>query len=115
MQLFLFIAVVILIIFGLITFQNPDVTISIKFIKWTFEQKPIALILAIPFVAGIITGSFVFVPPWLKKASLARSQKKRVQELESEIADLVGPSASDEQETEGGSGDIKEADKEALS
>lgn len=100
MQLFLFIAVVILIIFGLITFQNPDVTVSMKFIKWTFEQKPIALILAVPFIIGIIAGSFVFVPPWLKKASLARNQKKRIQELESEIAELVGPSAPEETEAE---------------
>ena len=45
-SLFLFIAVVILIIFGLITFQNPDVTVTMKFIKWNFEQKPIALMLA---------------------------------------------------------------------
>ena len=112
MQLFLFVAVVILIVFGLITFQNPDVTVSMKFVQWTFEQKPIALIVAVPFVIGIIAGSFIFVPPWLKKASLAR---KRIHELESEIAELVGPSASEETEDEAGSEEVKEDVKEELS
>lgn len=115
MQLFLFVAVVILIVFGAITFQNPDLTVSMKFIKWTFEQKPIALILAVPFVIGIIAGSFVFVPPWLKKASLARNQKKRIHELESELADLVGPSASEETEDEAESEEAKAEAKKELS
>ena len=98
MQLFLFITVVILAVFGAITFQNPDVTVSMKFIQWTFEQKPIALILAIPFAIGILTGAFIFVPPWMKKASLARHQKKRIHELESELTELGVPTDMDEVE-----------------
>lgn len=97
MQLFLFIAVVILIVFGLITFQNTDVTVTMKFIKWTFEQEPIALMLAVPFAIGILTGTFIFVPPWLKKVSLARHQKKRIHELESDLAELA-PAAELEKE-----------------
>ncbi len=87
MQLFLFITVVIMIVFGSIHFQNPDLTVSIKFITWIFEAKPIALILSIPFAIGILTGAFIFVPPWMKKANLARHQKKQIQELEAQVAE----------------------------
>lgn len=112
MQLFLFIAVVILIVFGLITFQNPDVTVTMKFVKWTFDSKSIALILAVPFAIGILAGTFVFVTPWLKKARLARSQKKRIHELESELAEITGPTGTEEVEEEGEA--IKEEVKEEI-
>lgn len=101
MQLFLFIAVVIMVVFGLITFQNPDVTVTMKFISWTFEQKPLALMLAIPFAIGILAGTFICVPPWLRKASLARHQKKRIHELESGLAELAAPEDTEEVEEEG--------------
>ena len=100
MQLFLFITVVIMIVFGSIHFQNQDLTITMKFITWTFEQKPIALILAIPLAIGILAGSFICVPPWLKKTSLARHQKKRIHELEAELTELTGPADSEEVEEE---------------
>ncbi len=98
MQLFLFITVVIMIAFGSIHFQNPDLTVSMKFVTWIFEAKPIALILAIPFAIGILTSAFIFVPPWMKKASLARHQKKRIHELESELTELGAPTDMDEVE-----------------
>ena len=101
MQLFLFIVVVILAIFGTITFQNPDVPpVTLKFITWTFKENPISLILAIPFAIGILTGAFIFVPPWMKKAGLARHQKKRIHELESELTELVVPTDMDEVESD---------------
>ena len=96
MQLFLIITVVIMIVFGSVHFQNPDLTVTLKFITLTFEQKPLALILVVPFAIGILTGSIIFVPPWLKKVNLARHQKKRIQELEAEIAEAAGPSASED-------------------
>ena len=112
MQLFLFIAVVILAVFGAITFQNPDVTVSMKFINWTFEQRPIALMLAVPFAIGIIAGTFICVPPWLKKASLARHQKKRIQELEAELTELAGPEETEEAHAVIESESIKEEARE---
>ena len=108
MQLFLFIAVVIMVVFGFITFQNSDVTVTMKFIKWTFEQEPIALMLAVPFAIGILTGSFIFVPPWLKKANLARHQKKRIHELESELTELTGPAAEELEKEEAAIEVVKE-------
>ena len=98
MQLFLFITVVIMIAFGAVNFQNPDMTVTMKFISWTFEQKPLALILSVPFVIGILAGAFICIPPWMKKASLARHQKKQIHELESELAELKVPEESEEME-----------------
>ena len=112
MQLFLFITVVIFIVFGLIAFQNPDVTVTMKFVKWTFDNKSIALILAVPFAIGISAGTFIFVTPWLKKASLARSQKKRIRELESELAEITGQADTEEMEEEDKA--IKEEVKEEI-
>jgi uncharacterized integral membrane protein len=83
MQFFLFLAFIIAVLFVVITFQNPE-DISIKFINWTFTE-PLALALAIPFAAGLLTGLFLFVPVWWRKARLARTQKKHIRELESEL------------------------------
>jgi len=82
MQFFLLLAFVIAVLLVVITFQNPE-EISIKFVNWTFSE-PLALALAIPFAAGLLAGLFLFIPLWWRKAKLARSQKKRIKELESE-------------------------------
>lgn len=113
MQLFFIIAVIIMIVFGLITFQNPDVTVTMKFITWTFQEKPISLILAIPLGIGFLAGTFIYVPPWLKKASLARHQKKRIHELETGLAELA--ESADTEETEFESGTVKEEVREEIS
>lgn len=83
MQFFLFLAFVIAVLFVVITFQNP-VDISIKFMNWTITE-PLALVLATPFGAGLLTGLFLLIPVWWRKAKLARSQKKHIKELESEL------------------------------
>jgi uncharacterized membrane protein YciS (DUF1049 family) len=108
MQFFLFIAVLILTAFGLIAFQNSDVNVTMKFIKWTFENKPLVLLLAVPFAVGILTGSFIFVPPWLKKANLARTRNKRIHELESELAVFEERPGTDEGEKEEAEEGVKE-------
>jgi uncharacterized integral membrane protein len=87
MQFFLFLAFVIAVLLVVITFQNPE-EISIKFVNRTFSE-PLALALAIPFVAGLLTGLFLLLPAWWRKAKLARSQKKRIKELETELEESV--------------------------
>lgn len=100
MQFFLFLAFVIAILFVVLTFQNPD-EISIKFINWTFSE-PLALALAIPFAAGLLAGLFLFIPVWWRKARLARTQKKRIRELEEEIEQsaAMAPAGGEGVETE---------------
>ena len=53
-----------------------------------------------PFVAGIVAGVFMFVPPWIKKAGQARSSKKRVQELEAELEKVSEQVDTEEPEEE---------------
>jgi uncharacterized integral membrane protein len=100
MQFFLFLAFIIAMLFVVITFQNPH-EISIKFINWTFSE-PLALALAIPFAAGLLTGLFLFVPVWWRKAKLVRSQKKHIKELEAELEQsaAVQPERNEGVETE---------------
>jgi uncharacterized integral membrane protein len=85
MQLFLFLAVVIAVAFIIVTVQNPSTVITLDFIKWTFSGPP-AIMLSAPFIAGILTGIFAFIPTWWRKSAQARSSRKRVQELEAELA-----------------------------
>ncbi|KPK02535.1 MAG: hypothetical protein AMK71_01940 [Nitrospira bacterium SG8_35_4] len=100
MQFFLFLAFVIAVMLVVITFQNPE-EISIKFINWTFSE-PLALALAIPFAAGLLTGLFLLIPVWWRKSKLARSQKKRIKELETELEQsaTMPPESSEGVETE---------------
>ncbi|NOZ69363.1 MAG: LapA family protein [Deferribacteres bacterium] len=86
MHFFLFFAFLIAVVFVIITFQNPG-EISMKFIKWNFS-KPFSVMLAVPFVAGTLVGIFLIIPTWWKKVKLARTQKKRIQELESELSSI---------------------------
>ena len=99
MKLFLFITVVILVLIGVITVQNPGVIVTVKFIKWTFSGS-LALGVAIPFAIGTIASMLIFVPLLIKKVSLTRHQKKEIKELETELAGMSEQTESDEAEEE---------------
>jgi len=85
MKFFLIIALVIAVVFGVIAFQNPDLEISITFIKWTIT-KPAIVVTAVPFGVGLIIGILLVVPGWIKKGKQSRMHKRRVTELEEELA-----------------------------
>jgi uncharacterized membrane protein YciS (DUF1049 family) len=85
MKFFLFIVLVVAVIFGVITFQNPDLDISFEFSQWIIAG-PIALIIAVPFGVGLLIGMILVIPGWMKKAKLARTNKRKVGELEEELA-----------------------------
>lgn len=89
MQLFIFLAFLNAIVILVLTFQNPN-DISLKVGYWTVSQ-PLYVVLLIPFAAGLIAGMSLFFSPWWRKAKLARSQKKRISELESEVERATAP------------------------
>lgn len=88
MQFILFIAVVILLVFGLLAVQNPTTVVTFKFIKWTLSDS-LTITLAASFGAGIVTGILLFGPAWWKKTKQTRADKKRIQELEGELLNAV--------------------------
>lgn len=102
MQFFLFISLVLAMALVFFAFQNPRI-IELKFITWTFENS-LTAILALVFTAGMITGIFLSIPTWWRKAKSNRVQKKRIQELErnllgfAEQGDAPAPGESDERE-----------------
>jgi uncharacterized membrane protein YciS (DUF1049 family) len=85
MKFFLFIVLVVAVIFGVITFQNPDLDVSFTFSQWIIAG-PIALIIAVPFGVGLLIGIILVVPGWIKKAKQSRMNKRKVGELEEELA-----------------------------
>jgi uncharacterized membrane protein YciS (DUF1049 family) len=85
MHFFLFLAFVIAVAFVSIAFQNPD-HITLTFIKWDYAG-PLAAVLAVPFAAGLLAGICVIFPSWWKRVMLSRSLRKRVKELEAELAE----------------------------
>jgi uncharacterized integral membrane protein len=83
MHFVLLIAFLIAVAFITVAFQNPA-PVSLEFITWSLNE-PLALVLAVPFAAGLLAGLFLLIPVWWRKAKLARSQKKRIKELEAEL------------------------------
>jgi len=88
MKIFLFLALVIAVAFIVLTVQNPSMVITMDFINWTFSGSP-AVILSVPFVAGILAGVFLVIPAWWKKSMQARSFKKQAQDLETELSNVM--------------------------
>jgi uncharacterized integral membrane protein len=97
MRFFLFIALLIAIMIIIFTTQNSQ-EITLDFVRWEFTG-PLPLILALPFIAGVIGGMAMMIPLWWKKSRMYRAQKKRIQELEERLAQ-VSSAEKERQETE---------------
>ena len=112
MKFFLLIVFLIAVAFGIVAFQN-NADVSVKFIKWDFSEH-IAIVLGVSFFAGLVAGISLLLPPLWKKAANARHSKKRVHELEEELAKAAEPVEQIEHEggTEEPSEEI-ETEKEA--
>ena len=85
MKFFLFMVLIIAVLLGVVAFQNPDLEISLTFIKWTVSE-PVLIVLAVPFGVGLLIGMAFIIPGWIKKAKQARISKRRVNELEEELS-----------------------------
>jgi len=85
MKFFLFMVLLLAVVIGSVAFQNPDLEISLTFIQWTIAQ-PIAIVIAVPFGVGLLIGMALIIPGWIKKAKQARMHKRKVGELEEELA-----------------------------
>jgi|Deesub1362A_J573_1020465.scaffolds.fasta_scaffold00361_22 uncharacterized integral membrane protein len=88
MQLFLFLALIITILLAILAFQNPEL-ITIRFVKWSLSGS-LAFVLATTFLTGILTGIFLFIPFFWRKARTARAQKRQIRELEKRLTSSTG-------------------------
>lgn len=98
MKFFLVIIFIVAVAFGIVAFQN-NTEITVKFINWVFTDH-IAIVLGVPFCAGLAAGISLLLPSLWKKASQARHFKKRIQELEEEQAQGPGEEAEEPAEAE---------------
>ena len=94
MKFFFIIIFIFTVIFGIAAFQN-DAEVALKFLQWDFSYNLI-LVLGVTFGVGLLSGIAMTVPAVWKKAKTARTHKKRVHELEEEMA--KGNDSDDESE-----------------
>lgn len=87
MQFFLFIALILVFALVLFAVQNSTI-ITLAFIKWTFEGS-LAFILTLVFAVGMLTGIFLSIPTWWRKARENRSQRRRIKDLERELLSVT--------------------------
>ena len=83
MQLFLFIAFMIVVSLALFAVQNAKV-VTVSFLAFHFEGS-LAFILVIVFAAGILAGILMSLPSLLRKGSALREQKRKTKQLERDM------------------------------
>ncbi len=85
MQLSLIFALIIALLAVIFSVQNTE-PVTINFLFWTF-QGSLALILLITLVTGVVIGFLASSPSLLKRRSTISSQKKKIAELEANLAE----------------------------
>lgn len=96
MRLFLFLALFIAVIIIVFTAQNQT-EITLTFLNWELS-KPLPVMLAVPFIAGVIAGIALVVPAWMKKSKAVKTHRKRIQELEDKLTNISEETREEEGE-----------------
>lgn len=86
MQIFLFIALFIAVVAVLFAVQNTD-PVTVSFAFWETEGS-LALVLLIALAAGALISFFVSLPSNLRTRWTIRQQRKKMNELESNLSSL---------------------------
>lgn len=86
MRFFLFLALLIAVAIIVFTAQNQT-DITLTFFSWQLTYQ-LPVMLALPFFIGTIAGIALVVPAWMKRSKAAKAHKKRIHELEAELASL---------------------------
>lgn len=84
MQIFTFMALAIAIALLIFSVQNFQ-TVRVSFLAYSIEG-PLAMILAIVFGSGFISGILVSLPALFRRGSAIRAQKRKVHQLEEEMS-----------------------------
>ena len=81
----LIIAIVIALLAVVFALQNSDL-VSVKFFAWELGNTSMALVLLITLILGLVTGMLFLAPGIYKRNTTIGAQKKRIGELERELA-----------------------------
>ncbi len=84
MQIFLILSLLIAVALVLFAVQNSAV-VTVSFLSFHYIGS-LALVLAVVFVLGLLSGILISVPSLLKRSSALREQKRRVRQLENGTA-----------------------------
>ncbi|MGW8272403.1 MAG: LapA family protein [Thermodesulfovibrionales bacterium] len=87
MQIFTFLALAIAIALLIFSVQNFQ-AVRVSFLAYSLEG-PLAMILAIVFGSGFVSGILVSLPALFRRGSAIRTQKRRVHQLEEEMARMT--------------------------
>ncbi|MGD9092070.1 MAG: lipopolysaccharide assembly protein LapA domain-containing protein [Anaerolineales bacterium] len=105
MQIFLFIALLIMLVAIIFAVQNTEPT-QVQFLAWKTEGS-LALVLLLTLLAGVLISYFFSLPSKLRDKLTIRSQSKKITQLE----DSLKEKQSQLEETQG---KLEETDSETL-
>jgi len=88
MQIFLFFALIISVLAVIFAIQNNDPT-TITFAVWKYNGS-LALVLLVAVAAGVLISFFVSLPSNLRTRWTVRQQRKKMTELETNLATVRG-------------------------
>lgn len=98
MQIFLFIALLIMLIAIVFAVQNNDPT-QVRFLAWKTEGS-LALVLLLTLAAGALISYLVSLPSKLRDKLTIRSQGKQIEQLERTLNEHHGQSVEDQENLE---------------
>ena len=84
MQFFIVLALLIAIVIVLFALQNSAI-VTVSFLSLHYDGS-LALILAVVFTLGLLAGILISIPALLRKSSELREQKRKVKQMEQDIA-----------------------------
>ena len=84
MYIFIFLALLITTAFVLFAVQNAAL-VTVTFLTFHFEGS-LAFILVVVFALGFLSGILVTVPSFWRKSSALREQRRKVKQMEEDLA-----------------------------
>jgi uncharacterized integral membrane protein len=98
MQVFLVISLIIALVAVIFAVQNTAL-VTVTFLVWNLENS-LAVVLLVAVFAGVLISIFASLPGWIRNRVGKSGQKKKVKELETELARLNEKYQAAQQELE---------------
>ncbi len=106
MQIFLFFALFIALMAVVFALQN-SAPVQVSFLLWRFDSS-LALVLLVALLSGALMSFFVSLPSNVRARWTIRQQRKKMNEMETNLADLKAQLAEVQKQIEGAHGAASE-------